>query len=156
MSINHLTGRRVGRYYRWAFSALILFSSLLCEFKNYDPVLSETHLSSLTVTPPLWQNISDELGISMDDLNYSYATAYAALTVAALIFIPLSIMYGRRPVYLATSVIMLASAIWMAKMQTTFDVIASNFLSGIAGSVNEALFNVTVRIPTITLELKLT
>jgi MFS family permease len=89
--------------------------------------------------------MSDELGISMDDLNYSYATAYCSLTVAALIFIPLSTLYGRRPVYLATSVIMLGSSIWMANIRTSFDVIASNFLSGIAGSVNEALFNVTVR-----------
>jgi MFS family permease len=80
----------------------------------------------------------------MENLNYSYATAYCSLTAAALVFIPLSIMYGRRPVYLATSIIMLGSSIWMARIRTTFDVIASNFLSGIAGSVNEALFNITV------------
>ena len=80
----------------------------------------------------------------MENLNYSYATAYCSLTAAALIFIPLSTIFGRRPVYLITAVIMLASSVWMANIRTTFDVIASNFLSGIAGSVNEALFNVTV------------
>lgn len=80
----------------------------------------------------------------MENLNYSYATAYCSLTVAALVFIPLSIDYGRRPVYISTGIIMLASSVWMANMKTTFDVIAANFLSGIAGSVNEALFNITV------------
>jgi MFS family permease len=88
--------------------------------------------------------MTDELGISFEDLNYGYATGYAALTVFALVFVPLSIMYGRRPVYLATSMIMLAASIWMGKTRTTFDVIGSGFLVGIAGSVNEALFNVTV------------
>jgi nitrate/nitrite transporter NarK len=94
--------------------------------------------------PPLWQDISDELGISTEDLNYGYATAYCSLTAAALIFIPLSINFGRRPIYLITAVIMLASAVWMSNIKTTFDMIGSNLLSGIAGSVNEALFNVTV------------
>lgn len=97
------------------------------------------------MTPPLWQNLSDELGISEENLNYGYAIAYCSLTAAALVFIPLSMNFGRRPIYLITAVIMLASSIWMAKMQTTVDYIASNLLSGIAGSVNEALFNVTVK-----------
>lgn len=102
----------------------------------------------LTVTPPLWQNISDELGVSFDVLNYGYAAAYASLTVFALIFVPLSIMYGRRPVYIVTSFLSLGSVIWMANMRNCFDVIGSNLMSGIAGSVNEALFNVTVSFST--------
>ena len=101
-------------------------------------------LDRLTVMPPVWQNMTDELGITTENLNYGYATAYCSLTVAAIIFIPLSINFGRRPVYLATGVIMLASATWMAKIKTTADVIGSNLLSGVAGSVNEALFQVTV------------
>ena len=95
--------------------------------------------------PPLWQSITDELGISTEDLNYGYATAYGSLTVACIFFIPLSINFGRRPVYLATALIMVASSIWMGNMRTTADVLGSNFLSGIAGAVNEALFNMTVR-----------
>lgn len=138
----------------WSTARKVLQMSILCVYTTlifamlvYAIDLRSdklTHLS-LTVTPPLWQNISDELGISTDDLNYGYATAYCSLTAAALVFIPLSINFGRRPVYVATGVIMLASAVWMANIKTTFDVIGSNLLSGVAGSVNEALFNVTVR-----------
>lgn len=95
--------------------------------------------------PPLWQDITNELGISTEDLNYGYATAYGSLTIACVLFIPLSVTFGRRPVYLATSLIMIASAAWMGCLQTTADVLGSNFMSGIAGAVNEALFNVTVR-----------
>ena len=94
--------------------------------------------------PPLWSDIKAELGVSIEDLNYGYATAYCSLTAACVIFIPLSINFGRRPVYLFTAVVMLASATWMGCTKTTADVIGSNFLSGIAGSVNEALFNMTV------------
>ena len=94
--------------------------------------------------PPLWQDITNELGISTKDLNYGYATAYGSLTIACIIFIPLSINFGRRPVYLITAFIMVASSVWMGCVKTTADILASNFLSGIAGAVNEALFNMTV------------
>ena len=94
--------------------------------------------------PPLWQDITNELGITTENLNYGYATAYGSLTVACVFFIPLSINFGRRPVYLMTSLIMIASATWMGCMKTTADVLGSNFLSGIAGAVNEALFNMTI------------
>lgn len=59
--------------------------------------------------PPLWSDIKQELGISIEDMNYGYATAYCSLTAACVIFIPLSINFGRRPVYLGTAVIMLSS-----------------------------------------------
>ncbi|KPI45398.1 putative MFS-type transporter [Cyphellophora attinorum] len=121
----------------WSKKRKVIHMVLLCIYTTLVFAL-------LTVTPPLWATMTDELGISFEDLNYGYATGYAALTVFALVFVPLSIMYGRRPVYLATSMIMLAASIWMGKTRTTLDVIGSGFLVGIAGSVNEALFNVTI------------
>lgn len=70
----------------------------------------------------------------------------AALSVGCIIFIPIALRIGRRPVYVVTTLIMLASAIWQAKMTNLGDMIGTNVIMGIAGSVNEALFQVTVSI----------
>jgi hypothetical protein len=68
----------------------------------------------------------------------------ATLAVGCIIFIPIALFIGRRPVYIITAIIMFISAIWQAKMQTVGDMIGTNAISGIAGAVNEALFQVTV------------
>ncbi|KAH7152662.1 major facilitator superfamily domain-containing protein [Dactylonectria macrodidyma] len=98
----------------------------------------------LCVSVPLWQDFNEELGISYDMLNNGYATNMATLAVGCIIFIPIALRIGRRPVYILTALIMFATAIWQAKMQTVGDNIGTNAVMGIAGAVNEALFQVTV------------
>ncbi|KAL6246098.1 hypothetical protein RBB50_007251 [Rhinocladiella similis] len=98
----------------------------------------------LCVAVPLWQDFNTELGISYAVLNDSYATNMATLSVGCIFFIPLALRFGRRPVYLVTALIMLASAVWQAKMKTVGDMFGTNALSGFAGAVNEAIFQVTI------------
>jgi MFS family permease len=107
-------------------------------------ILNSTY--RLCVAVPLWQDFNTELGISYADLNNTYASNMAALSVGCIIFIPIALRIGRRPVYIVTTLIMLASAIWQAKMVTLGDMIGTNVIMGIAGAVNEALFQVTVSI----------
>jgi len=78
----------------------------------------------------------------------------AALSVGCIIFIPFALRVGRRPVYIITVLIMLASAIWQAKMYTLGDMIGNNVIMGIAGAVNEALFQVTVSVCCFALKCK--
>jgi MFS family permease len=82
--------------------------------------------------------------MSYSVLNDGYATNMAALSVGCIIFVPIALRIGRRPVYLATALIMMAAAIWQAEMHTVGDMIGANVISGLAGAVNEALFQVTV------------
>ncbi|KAF7549277.1 hypothetical protein G7Z17_g6485 [Cylindrodendrum hubeiense] len=98
----------------------------------------------LCVIVPLYQDVNEELGISYDQLNNGYATNMAALSVGCIIFIPIALCIGRRPVYIVTAIAMFISAIWQAKMQTMGEMIAANAISGVAGAVNEALFQITV------------
>lgn len=93
---------------------------------------------------PLWQDLNEDLGFSYDTLNNGYAANMAGLAVGCLVFIPLALKFGRRPIYIATAVVMLATVTWQAKMQTAADMIASYVIMGMAGAVNEALFQVTV------------
>ncbi|KAJ9497316.1 hypothetical protein H2202_007120 [Exophiala xenobiotica] len=98
----------------------------------------------LCVAVPLWQDFNLELGMSYAVLNDGYATNMATLSVGCIIFVPIALRIGRRPIYLITSLIMLAAAIWQAEMHTVGDMIGSNAVSGLAGAVNEAIFQVTV------------
>lgn len=64
--------------------------------------------------------------------------------MGCIFFVPLGMKFGRRTVYIVTSMLMTASAIWQGKANTIGDFIGSNVIAGLAGAVNEALFQVTV------------
>lgn len=98
----------------------------------------------LTVSPVIWYNINADLGFDYTTLNNSYGTSAATLSIGCICFTPFALRFGRRPVYLATSIVLIAGEIWSAKMQTPFDIYFTNGLMGLAGSVNEVLFQMTV------------
>jgi MFS family permease len=98
----------------------------------------------LTVSPPLWYDMSTQLGFSYDTLNDSYGVSAATLSIGCIIFTPFAMRYGRRPVYIVTSVIIFCMDIWSARMQSVPDLILTNLFMGLAGSVNESLFQMTV------------
>ncbi|KAF5011312.1 hypothetical protein FDECE_2562 [Fusarium decemcellulare] len=93
---------------------------------------------------PFWQNFNEELGMSYDTLNNGYAANMAGLSIGCIIFIPIALRIGRRPVYLVTALIMFACGAWQAEIYTVGDMVGMNVVAGIAGAVNEALFQVTV------------
>ncbi|KAF4458110.1 hypothetical protein F53441_118 [Fusarium austroafricanum] len=93
---------------------------------------------------PFWQNFNEELGMSYGTLNNGYAVNMVGLATGCIIFIPIALRVGRRPVYLATAFIMFAAGAWQAETHTTGDMFGCNAIAGIAGAVNEALFQVTV------------
>lgn len=88
--------------------------------------------------------MSTQLGFSYDTLNDSYGVSAATLSIGCIIFTPFAMRYGRRPVYIVTSVIIFCMDIWSARMQSVPDLILTNLFMGLAGSVNESLFQMTV------------
>lgn len=100
--------------------------------------------ATLTVGVPVWIYISQDIGISMSDLNNAFATNLGALSIGCWLFVPIALRFGRRPVYLVTALILFGFSIWSAKMKSKGEVFATQFLAGIAGAVNETLFQVTV------------
>ncbi|KAH7323642.1 serine/threonine kinase 16 [Rhexocercosporidium sp. MPI-PUGE-AT-0058] len=85
-----------------------------------------------------------ELGISYSNLSNAYACNTAALAVGGVILIPLTLKYGRRPVYLLTSLALTLSSVWMAKAGVVGDFIGSNLVSGLAGAVGDAIVQLTI------------
>jgi MFS family permease len=98
----------------------------------------------LTISVPLWQDINAELGFSYGQLNNSYGTSAATLSFGCVMFTPFALRYGRRPVYIVTSLLMFVTCIWCAKMKSLGDLYGTNVMMGLAGSVNEALYQMTV------------
>jgi predicted MFS family arabinose efflux permease len=98
----------------------------------------------LTISVPLWQDMNAELGFSYRQLNNSYGVSAATLSFGCVVFTPFALRFGRRPVYIFTSLLMFVTNIWCAEMKSLGDLYGSNFVLGLAGSVNEALFQMTV------------
>ena len=100
--------------------------------------------SRLTVAGPLWEPLNTSLGITYNELNWAYATNSGALAVGCVIFIPLALKFGRRPVYIATSAILTLTSVWQAKQTNRGDMFGAQVLSGLAGATNETLIQLTV------------
>jgi MFS family permease len=98
----------------------------------------------LTIAVPLWQDMVVELGYTYPQLNNSYGISAASMSFGCVVFTPFALRYGRRPVYIVTSLLMFLCNIWSAEMKTLGDLYGTNLVFGLAGSVNEALFQMTV------------
>ncbi|KAL5380192.1 hypothetical protein DPSP01_007992 [Paraphaeosphaeria sporulosa] len=85
-----------------------------------------------------------ELGFSYETLQNSYATGTAALGVGALLFIPFALKYGRRPIYVLSSLGQVAVAIWAAKMTSTADLYLIQVFNCLFGSLAEVIVQMTI------------
>ena len=68
-----------------------------------------------------WGPLQQELMLSVHQLNASAAMNYCGLAVGCIFFIPLVHKYGRRSLYLISSVLQLISVIWLAKTNNLGD-----------------------------------
>lgn len=91
-----------------------------------------------------WEAYETELGFSVNLLNGAAAVNYAGLAVGCILFVPLVNKYGRRPMYLFSTALQLASVVWFAKTQTRGDLIGSNLISGLGGAISETIVQITI------------
>lgn len=91
-----------------------------------------------------WGPMQDELGLTVDELNYGVAFNYAGLAVGCIFIIPFVHKYGRRPVYLLSSAVQFASVVWQAKVYTAGDLYGSNLISGLGGAISETVVLITI------------
>lgn len=85
-----------------------------------------------------------ELGFSVTILNAGSAVNYGGLAIGCFFFIPLVHKYGRRPIYIFSSALQLASCIWQAKVQSVGGFITSNIISGLGGAISEIVVQITI------------
>lgn len=91
-----------------------------------------------------WQQMTVDMNVSFDQLNWGVAFNSAGLAVGCFLFIPLSKKYGRRLTYVVSTGIMAACAWWSSQMSSPVEMYLTNFIFGLAGSTNEAISEMTV------------
>lgn len=88
--------------------------------------------------------MESELNYSVGLLNSGMAVNYGGLAVGCMLFIPLVHKFGRRPIYIFSISLQLASCIWYARMRTAGDLIGSSLISGLGGAISEIIMQITV------------
>lgn len=85
-----------------------------------------------------------KMGISYETLNNAVATNCAGLAVGCLIFKPFVHKFGRRSLYMISSLIQLVAAIWSASLYTGGELTGASLLSGIGGATSETIVMITI------------
>ncbi|KAF5026916.1 hypothetical protein F66182_946 [Fusarium sp. NRRL 66182] len=113
---------------------------------NFILVLAVTvaFFSAIVMQIVLWQQMIVDINVTYDQLNYGVAVNAAGLALGSFLFIPLARKYGSRPCYILSIGLMAAAAWWSGRMQTVGEMYVTNFLFGLAGSINETISEITI------------
>ena len=99
----------------------------------------------LDISTVIYPQYNTILGMSYSQLNNTYAASTAGLAIGCVMFIPFALKYGRRPIYLVSSLVLFGSGIWLALLSTYGQLLAAMIVSGLAGATSETLVQMTVR-----------
>jgi MFS family permease len=83
----------------------------------------------IDVATPTWGPMNEQLGFSYELLNDSYAIGCGTLALGAFLLIPFALKYGRRPVYIFSTLVQFAMYVWSAKLETVADLMLVNAFS---------------------------
>ncbi|KZN87179.1 putative MFS-type transporter [Penicillium chrysogenum] len=102
-------------------------------------------LGAATLSPAVtYASVMAELGASTSYLNIGAALALLMLGLGNLVFNPLALRFGRRPVYLFSTLISAAAQVVAARAQTKATFIGSRILLGFGAAPFEQLPALTV------------
>lgn len=85
-----------------------------------------------------------DLEVTYTELNRAMSVNFVGLATGCIFFIPFAKKYGRRPVYIVSTTLMLATAFWASKMHSLTELYLMNLLQGLAGATNESIAEITV------------
>lgn len=103
-----------------------------------------TITSSLSIQGIFWQLMVVDLNVTYTELNRAMSVNFVGLAMGCILFIPLARKYGRRPVYLVSTALMLATSIWLGQIKSLSELYVANLLQGLAGATNESIVQITV------------
>ncbi|CAG8039809.1 unnamed protein product [Penicillium olsonii] len=112
---------------------------------NFTLVLAMTVLvfTALSIQAIFWQQMTVDMNVSYEQLNQAMSVNFAGLATGCVFFIPFARKYGRRPMYIVSTALMLGSTLWTARMNTLAELYLTNLLQGLAGATNEAIAEMT-------------
>jgi MFS family permease len=98
----------------------------------------------IDVATPTWGPMNEQLSFSYELLNDSYAIGCGTLVFGAFLLIPFALKYGRRPVYIFSTLVQFAMSVWSAKLETVADLMLVNAFSCGVGALSEVIVQMTV------------
>ncbi|KAL3476275.1 major facilitator superfamily domain-containing protein [Aspergillus californicus] len=98
----------------------------------------------LCAATPTWGPMHEQLGFSWAVLNNSYALGCGFLGIGAVILTPPALKFGRRPLYILSTMVIFAVSIWSAKMQKAVDLMLVNAFSCFSGALSEVMIQMTI------------
>ena len=99
---------------------------------------------SLSIQQIFWQQMTVDLHVTYSELTQSMSVNYVGLAMGCVLFIPFAKKYGRRPVYIVSTALMLVTSFWTARLTSLAELYICNLLQGLAGATNEAIVEITV------------
>ncbi|KAM0276604.1 hypothetical protein ACHAQH_006561 [Verticillium albo-atrum] len=116
------------------------------KFLNYGlvTVVTMAAFTNLSVQTVLWGPMSVDLRVTFAQLSNAQSAQLAGLAVGCLFFIPFAIKYGRRSVYLISTLVLAAASWWTSRIDSYGELIATSFISGLAGAINETAVQMTI------------
>ncbi|KAJ5935274.1 hypothetical protein N7466_004821 [Penicillium verhagenii] len=120
--------------------------SMARKIVNFTIVLGMTVVifTALSVQTIFWQQMVVDLKTTYTDLNRAMSVNFVGLASGCFLFIPLAKKYGRRPIYIVSTILMLITSFWSAELHDLTGLYVSNLLQGLAGATNEAIVEITI------------
>ncbi|RSL97612.1 hypothetical protein CEP52_010797 [Fusarium oligoseptatum] len=113
---------------------------------NFVPALAITAIIFTQTSLPIlfWVLWIPEFGWTYGQLNAASAVNYVGTAVGCILFIPPAVKYGRRSMYILSTSIILAMAVWSACLSSLPELFVSQVLFGLANATNETIVEMTV------------
>lgn len=89
-------------------------------------------------------NVANDLHVPVSRVSLTTGLYMMGLGLGSVIFSPIAILYGKRPVYLFSAILWIASAIWCALSPSFVSLILARIFQGIAVSPVECLPSATI------------
>ncbi|KAJ5128807.1 hypothetical protein N7448_002520 [Penicillium atrosanguineum] len=100
--------------------------------------------TALSIQQIFWQQMIVDLHVNYSQLTQSMSVNYVGLAMGCVLFIPFAKKFGRRPVYIASTALMLVTSFWTSRLTSLTELYVCNLLQGLAGATNEAIVEITI------------
>ncbi|KAH6680060.1 MFS1 family protein [Plectosphaerella plurivora] len=91
-----------------------------------------------------YYNIADQYGVPVQDISLTTGLYMMGLGLGSVVASPMAILWGKRPVYLASAIIFIGSSVWCAMSPSFTSLVVARVVQGMAISPVECLPSATI------------
>ncbi|CAG8909428.1 unnamed protein product [Penicillium egyptiacum] len=85
-----------------------------------------------------------DLDVTYTELNKAMSVNFVGLKTGCILVIPFAKKYGRRPIYIVSTALMLTTSFWTSRMNSLTELYVTNLRQGLAGATNDSIAEITV------------